>query len=527
MKEKKWTKERVVEISRKFTLLKDFRAKEETAYYYARKFDCLKEMTWLRNSKKGTEVKWTEEMIIEAAKKCVYVQEFQSKYPVAYKRARKLGLMEKLDLSNSKHQNGYWTDEAIIKESHNYSSKPEFREKSYVAYRKASKRGLLENMTWLENRRIKELDNYPIFSVYAYIYEDQKHKVTYVGLTKRKMKFRDSEHKRVIRGKKDPLLKFCDSIGIEMPKPIILAENLLPEEAQSKEEEYSDMYYEKGYKLLNDPRLTGIGKSSLGYYNKWTPSQVIEKSKEYKSKSEFKEGSQSAYNAAIKYRLLEKMNWLKAKMPKERLTKEVVFDLSRNYQYMKQFRKEQLGAYNKAKAQNWLIEMTWLDTKAPVEEKKWWKESVIEESKKYNSKIAFKKGCKSAYSKACEKGWINDMTWLMPQRKDNYWTKETVFKHSKEVKSRTEFARRYNTAYNMALKNGWLEEMPWLISKNKPSGFWKVKENVMKEGRKYKSRKEFSKNADAAYKSAKRNGWIDEMSWFIVKFKRKNDSREK
>lgn len=508
-----WTKERVFEIGSKCKLLKEFRA-HETAYYYARKFDCLKEMTWLHHSKTGTEIKWTEEKIIEAAKKCDDVHDFQKEYPTAYKRAVKIGLIDKLGLNYRKHPNGYWTDDAIFEESHKYDYKAEFRENSPAAYQEAQKRGLLDKMTWLENRRTKTLDNSPIFTVYVYIYEDNIHKVAYVGLTKRKMKFRDAEHKRLVRGKKDPLLKFCDSVGIEIPNPIILAENLLPEDAQIKEEEFSDFYYEKGYKLLNDPRLTGKGKSSLGYYNKWTPIQVIEKSKEYKSKSEFKVGSQSAYNAAIKYRLLDKMPWLKPKKPKERLTKEVVFELSHNYQYMRQFRKEQLGAYNKAKAQNWLVEMTWLDRNAPVEEKKWWKEAVFEESKKYNSKIAFKKGSPSAYSKACEKGWIKEMIWLQSKRKDNYWTKETVYFHSKECKSRTELARKFPTAYCIARRNDWLDEMTWLEQKSKPMGYWKVKQHVMNEGRKYKNRKEFSEKADAAYRSAKKNGWIEEMTWF-------------
>lgn len=524
MKERKpigyWTKERVMEIGKQFTVLKEFRAQNETAYYYARKFDCLQEMTWLRHSKTGTETTWTEDKIIEVAQECEDIHDFLEKYPYAHKKAVETGLINSLGLSYRKHPNGYWTDEAIINESRNYGSKPEFREKSSIAYREAQRRGLLDNMTWLENRRIKILDNYPIFTVYVYIYEDNSHKVAYVGLTKRKMELRDSDHKRPVRGKKSPLLKFCDSIGIETPQPIILAENLLPEDAQIKEKEFSDFYYEKGYKLLNDPRLTGKGKSSLGYYNKWTPSQVIEKSKEYKSKSEFKEGSQAAYNAAIKYRLLDKMTWLKPKKPKERLTKEVVFELSHKYKYMKQFRKEQLGAYNKAKAQNWLIEMTWLDTKAPVEDKKWWKEAVLVESRKYHSKNSFRIGSPSAYSKACEKGWLKEMHWLLPQRKDNYWTKETVFLHSKECKSRTEFARKYSTAYSIARINNWLNEMTWLIQKSKPMGYWKIKQHVMDEGRKYKSRSDFSKKADAAYRSAKKNGWLDEMTWF----KKREDS---
>lgn len=70
MKERKpvgyWTKERVMENGSKFTHIKEFRAQKIACF---RKFDYLKEMIWLKHSKTGAEIKWTEEKIIEVAKK--------------------------------------------------------------------------------------------------------------------------------------------------------------------------------------------------------------------------------------------------------------------------------------------------------------------------------------------------------------------------------------------------------------------------------------------------------------------------
>lgn len=80
MKERKsvvfWTKERVKEIGRKYTFLKDFRAQERV---YSRKFDYLKEIIWLQHSKTGTKIKWTEEKIIEVAEKYTHITSINAK----------------------------------------------------------------------------------------------------------------------------------------------------------------------------------------------------------------------------------------------------------------------------------------------------------------------------------------------------------------------------------------------------------------------------------------------------------------
>lgn len=62
----------------------------------------------------------------------------------------------------------------------------------------------------------------------------------------------------------------------------------------------------------------------------------------------------------------------------------------------------------------------------------------------------------------------------------------------------------------------------------KPRGYWNNKENVFEEAKKYKTKSEFQEYCSRAYEVARKNGWLDEMTWFIdgrVKlFTDKNDS---
>ena len=148
-------------------------------------------------------------------------------------------------------------------------------------------------------------------------------------------------------------------------------------------------------------------------------------------------------------------------------------------------------------------------------QKKWTKETVFEESKKYSSRSEFKKNKSGAFRIAYMNGWLDEMIWLVhPTAKPVKWTKEAVFEESKKHSTVTEFMNNAVTAYSVAKNNKWLAEMIWLApSKRKPSGYWKIKENVIKESKKYNSVTEFQRANSRAFDSAKINGWLDEMDW--------------
>ena len=47
-----------------------------------------------------------------------------------------------------------------------------------------------------------------------------------------------------------------------------------------------------------------------------------------------------------------------------------------------------------------------------------------------------------------------------------------------------------------------------------PIGYWKNKEHVMEEAKKYTSRNEFRKGNQSAYWAAHKYGYINEINWF-------------
>ena len=53
---------------------------------------------------------------------------------------------------------------------------------------------------------------------------------------------------------------------------------------------------------------------------------------------------------------------------------------------------------------------------------------------------------------------MEDYVWFSIPRKRNYWNYETCKDAAKECKTRTEFAKKYDTAYRLSLKNKWIEE---------------------------------------------------------------------
>lgn len=94
-----------------------------------------------------------------------------------------------------------------------------------------------------------------------------------------------------------------------------------------------------------------------------------------------------------------------------------------------------------------------------------------------------------------------------------YWDiKENVIKEAKKYQTRSEFCRCCGSAYDAARKHGWLDEMTWFVSKHKPYNYW-TKERVFAEAKNYKTKNAFRKGCMTAYLYAYRNKWFDEMTW--------------
>ena len=94
-----------------------------------------------------------------------------------------------------------------------------------------------------------------------------------------------------------------------------------------------------------------------------------------------------------------------------------------------------------------------------------------------------------------------------------YWRiKENVIKEAQKYQRRSDFAKYTNGAYESALRNEGLEEsiahMPPPVLGRK--GKWLDKEKVIAEARKYQERSKFSHGTNGAYAAAIRYGWAEE-----------------
>ena len=85
------------------------------------------------------------------------------------------------------------------------------------------------------------------------------------------------------------------------------------------------------------------------------------------------------------------------------------------------------------------------------------------------------------------------------------WSKDDILKEEKKYKTRRKFQEGCATAYQIARKNGWLDEMTWFEIKYHN---WNL-DSIIEESKRYHSRNDFKKNNRGAYCTALKNGWMD------------------
>lgn len=95
------------------------------------------------------------------------------------------------------------------------------------------------------------------------------------------------------------------------------------------------------------------------------------------------------------------------------------------------------------------------------------------------------------------------MVWLKP--KCHKWSKDDILNEGKKYKTRRKFQEGCATAYQIARKNGWLDEMTWFEIKYHN---WNL-DSIIEESKRYHSRNDFKKNNRGAYCTALKNGWMD------------------
>ena len=528
MKRGTWQiKSNVFAEARKYHTKKEFKDNNSAAYSSAAKHKWLNEIDWFETIGVISGTWMNHDVILDVSKNYHSKNEFRKTLPSAYSSAWRNGWLSEMTwLKNpTAKESGYWQiKENVIQESKKYTCRSNFQKKSCSAYNVANKKGWLKEFKWLTPKNIDMRRKGAIHVIYVYV--DELDKYAYVGATN-DMQERDAEHRRgsIRNGKQaDKLYEYFSLRHREMPKYKILLSDLTIKQRQN-EEYLQSLYYRDvlRYKLINDIRLVGPDISSLGgLIYKWSKKKVFEKAKEFRGRTitDFLKECSGAYDAALKYKMMnqEIMPWFYENRKENNWwnDKEHVFEESKKYKTLREFEKGSPAAHFAARRRLKCIdEMIWLK-RDQVPEGFWQNvDNCIEKSKKYTTPTEFKKGCSAGYNKINDNNLWYLVPWIKSNKKPNgYWNdKNHVFEESRKYITPKEFKEGCGNAYYSALNYGWLDEMTWIKRTAKKPGHWKLKENVMKEGCKYKSRVEFRWGCPGAYRSAIVNRWINDMTW--------------
>ena len=321
---------------------------------------------------------WTDDKVIEESLKYEYLRDFRTKSGTAYAVALKYNLFEDkiTHLKEYVAPRKFWTDEKIIEESLKYKTRKDFRKYSNSAYQASKKYGLLGTViTHLGKNNKRRVNGSMTFDKLMSIAKRYKTRKSFC-----------EDHSDLMSWAKgngywNEITEHMDYVGDQYKRGVYVFE-------------FSDNSCYVGLTGDFDRRLhehiSGFGKTSV-----------------FKHISE----NNVTYNFKIMSDYITSKN-------SQKLEGKLI----------KKYKKEGWNILNSAKAGG-----------LGYGEKKWTREKVIEESKKYNRSIDFKKGSYSAYVCAQRHGWLNECTKNFNNLEK--WSKEKIFKIASTYKTYSDFIK--------------------------------------------------------------------------------------
>lgn len=284
---------------------------------------------------------WTKERCFEKALTYSTIGEFRKSYDGAYTKARRKGWLKEICLHMilSQKPSGYWTKERCTKEASKYDTKKDFIKNNSSAYVISCKNRWIDDICF----HMKILGSMVKRLIYAYEFSDN---YVYIGLTY-DLEKRDSRHKK---DKKSKVYKHIEATGLT---PVLKQRSELidVERAKILEGEILMEYQALNWMILNKAKTGGIGG-----HLKWTRGKCIKEALKYKTKKEFRLKNQSAYNSAIKNKWLDDIcsHMAELRSPNGYWTFENCQLEALKYKTKKEFRENNESAYQISGEKDWL-----------------------------------------------------------------------------------------------------------------------------------------------------------------------------
>ena len=141
---------------------------------------------------------------------------------------------------------------------------------------------------------------------------------------------------------------------------------------------------------------------------------------------------------------------------------------------------------------------------------------------RFGSRTEFCKGDSRAYQFSRINGWLDE--WFIRKKPSpTIFTREYCYKLAKKCHSRRELARLSDWACTLSRRNGWMDDYTWFTPKPREL----TREVCFETAKRFKTRGEFRYGDSTAYYKALRTGWINDYTWFPPTFIARSNARRK
>lgn len=580
----KYTKDVCFEIAKKCATSSDFKRKKPSAYVAARRNGWLSDYTWFVNGKKKPK-KFTFKLCEIAAKKCSSLKEFYTLHYPEWMASKRNGWLDSFDWLKRAHHKE-WDYESCREVALKFTTKRDFQKAASGAYSVARDKGWLDkDFTWLIDNRVN-LEFGRIYSVYRYVFLLGEKKYVYIGLT---MRPKDRDHRH--REGDSAVYSFAKENNLEFPEMEIIERRLTQLEAREKEDFFRRLYAGSSeYVVLNKAKTGKLIGSVGGMHRKWSRKACLVEARKYRTLADFAKGNMGAYLAATRHKWQKDYTWFKngrkvAADKRRKYTKETCEKLAHEFSSLKEFRLANASAYAVAKKNNWLSEYNWLFKKPQeVEERERevvrlyragktakavakivelspaqvklviqkripteyrGKRSYLVDETKLVSEIDTWKGNKTEFALVHGLPSLDSLNLLLkrlkivwpkklkevsikPNKKESEhkWDKMRCLAEARKYSTKSSFKAGCSYAYRLSREQGWLAECVWFVNGKKKPHIWDG-ESCFVEAKKYRLISEFAHKSLGAYKSALKNGWLKNYTWFKHRNTRPNVAASK
>jgi len=451
-------------------------------------------------SKKRGNIKWTYEALAESAARYRTVKEWRTTEPSAYATASQQKLLPELTAHMHKRiVHGYWTEERILDSAKKFDQISKWAEVHHAAYSRAGQLGIRDKATAhmipVGNKRKR----------CVYVIKIKGTNLAYVGLTGNiKRRFRD--HLRTKRFTKLAVQHGASAITCDQISDYIMAEDAQRLEAQTCVDCLSD-----GLQLLNKAPTGSLGGIAIKWTEEAIAADA-KRFKSFISWIKSKTGSYPAASAlGIISKVSGHMT--RQARPAHTWTKEEISYFAKQYRQVSQWTKGHSASYAAAIRLKLLDDPAVVGhfNKNEVLVRKWTKAKVSRDAKLYQTRSAWKRNSPSAYKAARLMGIFEiAVAHMVLKSRPLKWTKEAVLRDAKEYSSKPEWRRNSGGAYTAAKKKGWYKQATAHMSTLNPIGKWMSKSSVIADAQKYQTRSGWMKASSGAYEAAKKLKCFDE-----------------